>query len=150
MMKTHRIVEGSLSHTDIENATHVLQREVARVRAEYAMDPRRIANLQDPEVFYGYVAGTLIASLQAKVAMKRYAVKTVSFPDGVWQSVKHALRVSTFTGGWWLVRWWMKHRPVRYVEVTLEANAYHPDLAIPDHETFVEVLSREETTYAHA
>ena len=93
------------------------------------------------ETFYDELGQRMILELQAKIASKKFAVKTVRLPDGWWQAIRHAVSQS----GWMMyqcVRAWFAKHPVRYVEVTMEANAYHPDVAIPDHETFVDIAYR--------
>lgn len=90
------------------------------------------------ETFYDKIGQRMILELQAKIASKKFAVKTVRFPDGWWQAIRHAVSQS----GWMMYQCVRKHfekHPVRYIEVTMEANAYHPDVAIPDYETFVDI-----------
>ena len=92
---------------------------------------------------YDEMAQRMILELQAKVASKKYAVKTVRYPDGAWQFVKAHMSASKLNA-FKIVRWFLKRYPVRFVEVTMEANAYHPDIAIPGHEAFVEIVTRAE------
>ncbi len=81
------------------------------------------------------VARQLVANLVATVATKKYAVKTVSFPADWWQAVKRR----------WFPRWALKRWPVQMTDVTLEASAYYPDIRIPNHEAFVDVVLNEKT-----
>ncbi len=87
----------------------------------------------------------LVLQLLAKVATRKLDVKTVKFPDGAWQFVKHNATKSSIYG-LKIVRWFLNKYPVRYIEITLEANAYNPDIAIPDHDTFVEIVMRHKYT----
>ncbi len=90
------------------------------------------------ETYYDELAQRMILELQAKIASKKFAVKTVRFPDGWWQAIRHAVSQSQWMMYQCVRAHFTKH-PVRYVEVTMEANAYHPDVAIPDHDTFVDI-----------
>lgn len=90
------------------------------------------------ETFYDEIGQRMILELQAKIASKKFAVKTVRFPDGWWQAIRHAVSQSSWMMYQCVRAHFTKH-PVRYVEVTMEANAYHPDVAIPDHDTFVDI-----------
>ncbi|WP_230677522.1 hypothetical protein, partial [Streptococcus pneumoniae] len=59
-----------------------------------------------------------------------YEVVTVTYPSDWWQAFKER----------WFPMWARKKWPVKYTEEKMQANAYHPDLAIPDHQTFVSIL----------
>jgi hypothetical protein len=78
-------------------------------------------------------ARNMILQLTAKVASKVYDVKTVRFPKDWWNALKAYIYPK-------LPYWVSKKWPVKFTEVTMEANAYHPDICIPDHSTFVEIL----------
>jgi len=94
------------------------------------------------ERMYDAVGENLVMQLKARIASKKFDYKKVSFPDGAVQACKFALKKSAF-GGTRFVRWLLKRYPVRMVEIEMEANAYHPDIAIPDHATFVEICMME-------
>jgi len=93
----------------------------------------------DEEAFYGNLDITryqdeacrqMILRALLRVASKKLDVKTVRFPATWWDAFKR----HWFPAGW-LLKW-----PVQYTEVTMEANAYYPDIAIPDHAAFVEII----------
>lgn len=71
-----------------------------------------------------------VVQLQQAVASRKYDVKTVRFPADWRQAFKER----------WFPKWALKRWPVKYQEVTMEANAYYPDIQIPEHQTFVEVM----------
>lgn len=88
----------------------------------------------------------LVLELQAKIASRKFDYKKVSFPDGAWQACKYALKNGNL-GGIKLVRWFIKKYPVRMVEVEMQASAYYPEIAIPDHAAFVEICMMERMKY---
>lgn len=88
--------------------------------------------------FMDHATQQMILQLKATIASKKFDVKTVRFPDGAWQFLKFNLANSQ-ARGIRIVQWFLKRYPVRYVEITMEANAYHPDIAIPDHQTYVNI-----------
>lgn len=89
------------------------------------------------------VGRDLVLRLKAKIASKKFDYKKVSFPNGPWQWIKWMAKGSEVFGGWKLVRWYLNKYPVKMIDIEMEANAYHPDIAIPDHATYVEVLMKE-------
>lgn len=95
----------------------------------------------DDEAFYGNLDVTrlqdeacrqMILRVLLKVASKKLDVKTVRFPATWWDAFKRH---------WFPAKWLIKY-PVKYTEVTMEASAYHPDIAIPDHASFVDIVVR--------
>lgn len=86
-------------------------------------------------------ARAMVLQLQARVASKKYEVKTVRWPDGPWQFIKFYVKDSPLMG-LGVVRWFLRQWPVKFIEVTMEANAYYPDVCIPDHDAFVEIMVR--------
>lgn len=108
---------------------------VERFKAAHAIDLRtefRADMLRD-------VAERLVLQLSAKVASKKYAAKTVSYPATWWEFFKHR----------WFPPRWLARWPVKFATVTLEASAYYPDIEIPGHAAYVEVaVKRYPTHYA--
>lgn len=90
------------------------------------------------ESFIDQATQQMILKLKATIAAKKFDVKTVRFPDGAWQFLKFNLSNSQ-ARGIKAVQWFLKKYPVRFVEITMEANAYHPDISIPDHDTYVNI-----------
>lgn len=117
-----------------------VQREVQMVASRYAVDLSFLSTAETKALYDRY-ANRLIMELRAKVAHKKFDVKTVRFPKGAWEFLKFNL-IGSKLYGLRVVRWFIKRYPVKYVEVTMEANAYHPDIAIPEHDTFVEIIMR--------
>ncbi len=74
-------------------------------------------------------AQAMLHRFSVKVASKKIDSKEVIVPADWWQAVK--LR---FFPAWYLKRW-----PAKQIRHVLEANAYHPDVAIPKGRTFVDV-----------
>lgn len=74
-------------------------------------------------------ARCLILQMEAKVASRKYAVKTVRYPATWLEAFKER-----FLPDQWKHLW-----PVKYEEVTLEANAYYPEIEIHGKSTFVEI-----------
>jgi hypothetical protein len=116
-----------------------VQREVQSFCFEHRTSFHEIGFGLELRQFEDLAAQHMVHQLIAKVASKKLDVKTVKFPHGPWQFVKFNI-----IGSRWynlsLVRWFIERYPVKYVEVTMEANAYHPDVAIPDRATFVEII----------
>lgn len=84
----------------------------------------------------------MILELKAVVATKKFEIKTVRFPANWKEGLRLAIRDGLRKIGWWeLAAQWDKRRPINYTEVTMEASAYHPDIAIPDHQTFVNIVT---------
>lgn len=87
------------------------------------------------------VGEQLALQLIANVATRKLAVKTVSYPASWQQGAKKAfielLRSYGMVG---MADRIQKRWPVVMKDVTLEANAYNPDIAIPDHSTFVDIV----------
>lgn len=107
-----------------------VQREVQRFCMEQRISHHEIGMGIELHQFEDMAAQQMVHRLMAKVASKKYDVKTVRFPSDWWQAAKRR-----FFPVWALAKW-----PVQYTEVTMEANAYHPDVAIPDRATFVEII----------
>jgi hypothetical protein len=123
--------------------TQRVQREVQRFEMTQRMDQcgfdaGRSRYGLDVRTFMDHATQQMILQLQATIASKKFDVKTVRFPDGAWQFLKFNLAQSQ-ARGIKVVQWFLRKYPVRYIEVTMEANAYHPDIAIPDHETYVNI-----------
>jgi len=87
------------------------------------------------------VGQEMVLQLQAKIASKKFDSKTVKFPAGPWQWIKFNLH-ETWLYQYRFTRWFLKRYPVKMVEITMEANAYYPDIVIPDHDAFVDVIIR--------
>jgi len=118
-----------------------VQREVQRFEMMHRFDKHEIEGCRyglEAKTFMDYAAQQMVLQMTAKIASKKLDVKTVRFPDGAWQFVKFNLANSQ-ARGIKLVQWFLKKYPVRFVEITMEANAYHPDIAIPDHDTYVNI-----------
>jgi hypothetical protein len=118
-----------------------VQREVARFEMRHSFDKHEIDGSRfglKASTFMDYAAQQMILQLKATIASKKFDTKTVRFPDGAWQFVKLNLQKSP-AYGIKAVQWFLKKYPVRWVEITMEANAYHPDIAIPDHDTYVNI-----------
>jgi hypothetical protein len=96
------------------------------------------AFLQGAELshFRDEAARRLILDFSAKVASKKYEVKTVRFPAD-W---KQAVKLRFAKPGTWLGQKILKRWPIQYTEVTLEASAYYPDIEIRGHQAFVEIV----------
>ena len=75
------------------------------------------------------VTRRLILQMEAKVASRKYAVKTVLYPATWLEAFKER-----FLPDQWQHLW-----PVKYEEVTLEANAYYPEIEIHGKNAFVEI-----------
>lgn len=123
-----------------------VQREVARFEMQsrhdyYDFDPSGSRYGLSYETFIDHATQQMVLQLKAKIASKKLDVKTVRFPDGPWNHIKHWIKNSDWMMYQFVRRWIEKH-PVSYIEVTMEANAYHPDIAIPDHETYVNIAVR--------
>jgi hypothetical protein len=104
--------------------------EVKRFMAEQRFDEGAYLGNLRMESFYDHAAQAMVLRTLQRVASKKLDVKTVRFPSDWWQAVKRR-----FFPAWALAKW-----PVQYTEVTMEANAYMPDICIPDHDTFVEIV----------
>lgn len=87
--------------------------------------------------FYDEAARKMVAELSFKIATKKFEAKTVRFPADWWEAFKNR----------WFTPRMLKRWPVKFSEVTLEANAYHPSVAIPDHATFVEIMMRSKERF---
>ena len=116
------------------NVKHI-QLYVERFKAAHMIDLRtevRADMLRD-------ITERLVLQLSAKVASKKYAAKTVSYPATWWEFFKHR----------WFPPRWLARWPVKFATVTLEASAYYPDIEIPGHAAYVEVaVKRHPTHYA--
>lgn len=116
----------------------VKQFEIRRRMDQYGFDIERSRFGLDVSTFMDHATQQMILTLKAKIASKKFDVKTVRFPDGPWQFIKfNAIGSSLY--GLRIVRWFIKRYPVKYIEITMEANAYHPDIAIPDYATYVDI-----------
>jgi hypothetical protein len=122
---TDRIAAGEITIKHITLA-------VERLRAQYSMDLCGMhchpVNFDAHEI-RDEVARRLILQIEAKVASKKYAVKTVRYPATWLEAFKER-----FIPNQWQHLW-----PVKYEEVTLEASAYYPEIEIPGREAFVEI-----------
>lgn len=109
--------------------------EISRVRLEVARYAARTdipENNLRIEQYTEEATRTMIMEFHAKVASKKYAVKTVSYPATWWDAFK-----KRFYPARWLKRW-----PVVFEEVTMEASAYYPDIEIPGHAAFVDIAHK--------
>lgn len=82
------------------------------------------------EEFREEAARQMVMQLKAKIATKKFESQTVIFPADWWQSFKKR----------WFPAWALKKWPAKHTEVTFEANAYYPDIEIPGHNAFVEIM----------
>ncbi len=130
------ICTSSLGYREVQR--EVQRFEMTQRMDTYGFDASRSRYGLDVRTFMDHATQQMILQLQAKILSKKFDVKTVRFPDGAWQFIKFNLANSQ-ARGIGLVQWFLKRYPVRYVEVTMEANAYHPDIAIPDHDTYVNI-----------
>lgn len=120
-----------------------IQFECRKWIMEYRMDLHSFASDLQFEQIRDEASRHMVLTLLATVASRKLAVKTVSFPDGPWQWVKWELKNSRYASSKF-VRWLIKKYPVRQNEITLTANAYDPEIAIPDKSTFVEICVKSE------
>lgn len=125
-MKEYDVITGSLE-------TKRITLEIRRIEAEYRFDPRSFLKSMESHQFYDEVSRQMTQRLIALVASRKYDVKTVRFPSDWWQSFKKRF----------FPMWALQKYPIQYTEVTMEANAYYPEIEIPDKQAFVEVCIRE-------
>ncbi len=97
--------------------------------SEFGFD-MRVPAPDELRAFECEVGRRLVIEFQRNVASRKYDVKTVRFPADWWQAFKRR----------WFPARILKRWPVKYTEVTMEANAYYPEIQIPERQTFVEVL----------
>lgn len=125
--------ESPLSPYDVISCDVTMRRvqlEVKRFMAEQRFDYGSYLSNMSTESFYDQAAQMMVLRTLQRVASKKLDVKTVRFPSDWWQAFKRR-----FFPAWAQLKW-----PVKYTEVTMEANAYMPDICIPDHDTFVEIM----------
>jgi len=147
--KKSTIPQSPVDENHFLNASLTMQRvqlEVKKFVARSEFDERAMLRSVDMQVFHDEAARRMVMQMQAHVASKKLAVKTVQFPDGPWQFVKFNLISSRWYKFSW-VRAFLKRFPVRYISVTLEANAYYPSVEIPDHAAFVEIAMNTSRRY---
>lgn len=123
-----------------------VQLEIQKFCAMAEFDASAIIKSVEMRRFQEYTAQKMVYQLMARVASKKYAVKTVRFPDGPWQFVKFNL-IGSKLYAIKSVRWFLKRFPIRYNDVTLEASAYYPEIEIPDKAAFVEIVMRARNSY---
>jgi hypothetical protein len=99
---------------------------VEHFRAAHAIDLRNFE--LDADIVREF-AERLVLQLSTKVASKKYAAKTVSYPATWWDFFKHR----------WFPARWLQRWPVKFATVTLEASAYYPDIDIPGHAAYVDI-----------
>lgn len=131
--------DGSRFVNTAELGYQQITRMVQTIAFEQRISQHEMGMLIETREFQDHAAQYMVRQLLAKVASKKLDVKTVKFPDGPWQFLKFNL-IGSPAYGLKIVRWFLKKYPVRYIEITMEANAYHPDIAIPDRATFVEIM----------
>lgn len=136
-VKSYEALEASLPIQKI-------QRSVATFAAQQYLCPDSFG--LSMERVYDAVGENLVMQLKARIATKKFDYKKVSFPAGAWQAIKFSLKNSAF-GASKPVLWFLKKYPIKMTEIEMEANAYHPDIAIPDRQTFVEILIRSRERY---
>lgn len=112
-----------------EITTRHITLAVEKLRAQYAMGLYCHPGNFDAREIRDEVTRRLILQLEAKVASKKYAVKTVRYPATWIEAFKER-----FIPEQWKHLW-----PVKYEEVTLEASAYYPEIEIPGKNAFVEI-----------
>lgn len=113
-----------------EITTIDIRRKVLQICAQHAVDLPFLSKAEMTR-FEQQIAGKMIYELRAKIATKKFAAKTIRFPKDWVESLKER-----FLPQWARVKW-----PVVWQEITVEADAYHPDFAIPDKATFVNMIS---------
>jgi hypothetical protein len=126
-MNTSHIVTGEILHE------HVV-REIKQLEMRYTAEYPGLYRCE-PSLMVEEMTRRMVASIRLKVAAKKYEVKTVRFPATWWD----AFRLRFFPAKW-LKRW-----PVTFEEVSLEAWAYHPDIHISNHQTYVEIAVAAES-----
>lgn len=118
-----------------ELKTETIRREVERLSAQYMVDLRMFDNVELTKI-EDEVGRRLIYEMVTKVCGKKFVSKTISFPKDWKESLKQR-----FLPQWALQKW-----PVKLTEVTIEGNAYHPDVRIPDGVSFVEIITSRAVT----
>lgn len=118
-----------------------VNREVKRFEMINRLDEHELRCGLSADTFMDHVARQMVLRLKATVASKKFDVKTVRFPATWWDGFKESA-----------AKWCREHgmrklatklaKRVAYIDVTMEANAYHPDIAIPDHATYVDIAIR--------
>lgn len=114
-----------------------VQLEVERFRMRQNIDMHCLEKA-DIRTFVDEAARHFVIDFQARVASKKYEVKTVQFPATWKQAAKMAFCRWKRTPAR-LARWILRKWPVVMEEVTLEASAYYPDIEIPNHQAYVQI-----------
>lgn len=122
-----------------------IRREVERYFASRNVSPTACYGLTVEQANRA-VGADLAARMIARIATKKIDYKKVSFPAGPWQFVKFNT-IGSWAYSLRIVRWYLAKYPVKCITVEMTANAFHPDVEIPDHETFVDILLRARTSY---
>lgn len=104
--------------------------EVKKFAMRQQFDPTAMIRNTDVRWFHEGAARRMVSQIITRVASKKYETKTVSFPADWWQAVKRRFGP----------RWFLKRYPVVMTDVTMEASAYYPEVEIPDHAAFVEIM----------
>lgn len=137
-MNPNRILSAEVSTEPCrERIRLAAQRFGSRFEMSWRGDDGRFYG-QSMEDLGNEYARRAVLEITARVASKKLDVKTVRFP-ATWKDAC----LEAFAN--WANRWgehgWATaaRKRIEYTEVTLEANAYWPDLEIPDHDTFVDI-----------
>ncbi len=105
--------------------------EIERFCAQQQFDPREMSrNAEMSAHFVDEMSRMMVLKLMTKIATKKFDMKGVRFPADWWESFKNR----------WFPRWALKRWPVQWTQVELTGSAYYPDIEIPNHQAFVEVM----------
>lgn len=107
-----------------------IQRQVGEICISHSVDLSFLSKAEMTRL-EDQIARRMIYEIRAKIAMKKFAAKTIRFPRDWLESLKER-----FLPQWARAKW-----PVIWEEITVEADAYHPDFAVPDKATFVNMIS---------
>ena len=106
--------------------------EVSILAVKRRIHPRnlRVASYMEQET------NSMVLSLVARVATQRVAEKTLEWPDGPWAAWLHWFYATKIGKAPLFRRLLGSPNMKRY---TMKATAYHPDIAIPDHDSYVHI-----------
>jgi hypothetical protein len=122
--------EGEVFKTFLDQ--HKISLAIAQFKSRAMIDLGFFEHNLDVEIFQDEAARRLVAELTLRVASKKFDSRTVIYPANWWESFKKR----------WAPSWFLKRYPVRHDQITFEANAYYPDIAIPDHAAYVDIVTR--------
>jgi len=105
--------------------------QIEMIRQQFQVDQRGLRDSTELCYWQDEIANRMVMSLKAKCASKKFEFQTTAYPSDWWQAFKKRF----------FPRWALKKWPVEVTEHTYEASAYLPDVAIPDHETYVSIIT---------